>query len=99
MANATAPLAAVAEEMTRLRDAYLERLPAELSELKALADSLAGSNADLLSLEEMQHRLHKLAGSGGTFGLKKLSEESRRIEPLQQVCRPSGMRCWKHRLA
>jgi diguanylate cyclase (GGDEF)-like protein len=84
MANATAPLAAVAEEMTRLRDAYLERLPAELSELKALADSLAGSNADLLSLEEMQHRLHKLAGSGGTFGLKKLSEESRRIEQQTQ---------------
>lgn len=83
MADAKASMAAVAKEMARLRNDYLAQLANELEVLRTLAAKLDGSEADRASLEELHQRLHKLAGSGGTFGLHKLSERSRSLE--QQV--------------
>ena len=80
MVDASAAMAAVANEMAKLRNTYLARLPAELDELVALAARLTGSETDRASLDELHHRLHKLAGSGGTFGLKLLSERARSLE-------------------
>jgi diguanylate cyclase (GGDEF)-like protein len=64
--------AKIAEQLAQLRDVYLSRLPAELGALKKLADDLSGGEHERTSLEELHHRLHKLAGSGGTFGLPAL---------------------------
>lgn len=75
------PQARLAAEMARLRNAYLEHLPDELSALAALAKKLEAA-PDRGMLEELQQRLHKLAGSGGTFGLAELSSEARRLEHL-----------------
>ena len=75
--------AALAERLNRLRDDYLSRLPAELLALNALAGGLAGSEVDRVQLNELHHRLHKLAGSGGTFGLAALTAGARSLE--QQV--------------
>lgn len=72
--------AAVAEQLDRLRKDYLERLPAELAELEALAAGLNGTEHDRDSLDELHHSLHKLAGSGGTFGLAALSAGARALE-------------------
>lgn len=75
------PMAAsVAEQLARLRDDYLARLPAELAGLEALAAGLSGGETDRASLDELHHRLHKLAGSGGTFGLAALSAGARTLE-------------------
>jgi len=71
---------ALAEQLAKLRAAYLARLPAELAALQALADGLQGGEGDRAGLEALHQRLHKLAGSGGTFGLAALSAAARALE-------------------
>lgn len=70
----------VAEQLAKLRHDYLARLPAELAALTALAISLGQGEHDRASLDELHHRLHKLAGSGGTFGFAALSAAARNLE-------------------
>ncbi len=72
--------AAVAAQLAQLRNDYLARLPAELAALQALGAGLCGGDTDRASLDELHHRLHKLAGSGGTFGLTALSAGARTLE-------------------
>jgi diguanylate cyclase (GGDEF)-like protein len=72
--------AAVAEQLAQLRNDYLARLPAELAALLELANGLDGGESDRASLDALYHRLHKLAGSGGTFGLAALSAGARKLE-------------------
>ncbi len=72
--------ALLAAEMAKLGNSYKARLPLELGELLALAGQLSGSAADRPVLEKLYQRLHKLAGSGGTFGFHRLSEQSRQLE-------------------
>jgi diguanylate cyclase (GGDEF)-like protein len=72
--------AVVAAQLAQLRNDYLARLPSELAELQALAAGLCGGDTDRASLDELHHRLHKLAGSGGTFGLAELSAGARTLE-------------------
>jgi len=75
----------VAEQLARLRNDYRTRLPAELAALTALAVSLGEEESDRASLEELHHRLHKLAGSGGTFGFTALSSGARTLEQRAKV--------------
>lgn len=72
--------AAVAAQLAQLRNDYLARLPAELAALQTLGSGLSGGNSDYASLDELYQRLHKLAGSGGTFGLAALSAGARTLE-------------------
>ncbi|MFO7541703.1 MAG: diguanylate cyclase [Thiobacillus sp.] len=72
--------AAMAAQLAQLRDDYMVRLPAELAALQALGTGLSSGDTDRASLEELHHRLHKLAGSGGTFGLAALSAGARTLE-------------------
>lgn len=71
---------ALAEQMAKLRADYLARLPAELAALQALAGGLHGGEGDRASLEALHQGLHKLAGSGGTFGLAALGATARALE-------------------
>ncbi|GAA3530423.1 diguanylate cyclase [Zobellella aerophila] len=66
-----------------LREDYLKRLPEELAEMRRLATQLLQEDKPAGTLGILQHRLHKLAGSGGTFGLPELSGYARRLE--QQI--------------
>jgi diguanylate cyclase (GGDEF)-like protein len=70
----------ITEQMEILRNGYLTRLPLELKELKVLSEGLNGEKKDRISLDEMYHRTHKLAGSGGTFGFSALSAKARSLE-------------------
>lgn len=72
--------AAVRAEIEKVRAQYLSGLPAEVEGLAALCGRLAGEASDRAALEELRHRLHRIAGSGGTFGLSALSEHARRLE-------------------
>ncbi len=67
-------------QLARLREEYFERLPKELDALAVLARQLSEQGADAESLASLHQRLHKLAGSGGTFGLSSLSVAAREIE-------------------
>ncbi len=70
----------LAERLAQMRQEYQARLPAALTSLVSLADGLNGSENDPVILEDLQHQLHKLAGSGGTFGFDNLSVRARALE-------------------
>ena len=72
--------ASVIEQLAQLRTIYVARLPAEFTALDALAAALGNRELSRGNLDELHNRLHKLAGSGGTFGLAKLSSHARVIE-------------------
>lgn len=76
---------ALAEQLAKLRADYLARLPGELATLQALAAGFHGGERDRDSLELLHQHLHKLAGSGGTFGLAPLSAAARALEQCAKV--------------
>ena len=84
MVDANAAIAAVTAEMAKLRRTYTDRLPVEIAEMTALAEGLTSSEAERPKLEALHQRLHKLAGSGGTFGYALLSTQSRSLEHQAQ---------------
>ncbi|MBT9591838.1 MAG: diguanylate cyclase [Thiobacillus sp.] len=84
MVDANAAIAAVTAEMEKLRRTYADRLPVEIAELTALAEGLTGCESGRATLEALHQRLHKLAGSGGTFGFSLLSTQSRSLEHQAQ---------------
>lgn len=76
--------AAVAAELARLRDTYLEHVPREIAELADLAAGLDSPADARQRLEGLNQRLHKLAGSGGTFGFQSLSSQAHILEQTVQ---------------
>jgi diguanylate cyclase (GGDEF)-like protein len=70
----------VLAKLAQLRHDYLKHLPEELAALQTIGEALNGHDEDRLELEAIYQRLHKLAGSGGTFGLKALSSGARSLE-------------------
>lgn len=80
MSSPTDPRVALAAAIAKLRDDYLARLPAELADLTQLAAGLNGAESDRTTLDDLHRRLHKLAGSGGTFGVSLLGERARQLE-------------------
>lgn len=73
----------ITEDLKRLRDAYLRRVPEDLDGIAALVSELASNGGDRTVLAEIHRRLHSIAGSAGSFGLSDLSDAARRQE--QQV--------------
>lgn len=64
------------EKFAQLREAYLSRLPTVIADI----ESLSARSPDPAALDELHHRLHKLAGSGGTYGFSELSEHAQSLE-------------------
>lgn len=69
----------VRQKLAQLRQEYREHLPDVLSAIAADAKKLHVSATPNL-LRSLHRRLHKLAGSAGSFGFPELSEEARRLE-------------------
>lgn len=72
--------AEIAAKLQALRDDYAARLPAELQQLRALATELADPEARLTALAQLNQRLHKLAGSAGSFGFTDLGKQAKKLE-------------------
>lgn len=71
---------ALSEQLDRLRQDYVAHLPLEFDTLQDLAGRLSEPTPARQDLDELHHRLHKLAGSGGTFGFAALSTAARALE-------------------
>jgi DNA-binding response OmpR family regulator len=80
MANSAKTEATVSELLDKLRNEYVSRLPAELAAINALAASIQPQAPDAIRVDELHRHLHKLAGSGGTFGFDLLSTQARSLE-------------------
>lgn len=79
IANTSAADTDVTAQLAALRETYSSQLTGTL---QALRQRVAGQGPDIdvAVLEEIEARLHKLAGSGATFGFVKLSEKARQLE-------------------
>lgn len=74
---------AIREALERARQAYRQKLPLQLAELDDWASLFEGaaSPSDMRdTLKALHYRLHKLAGSCGTFGYKCLGYQARQLE-------------------
>jgi chemotaxis protein histidine kinase CheA len=70
----------LAEALKGLRREYLAEAPARVAELRALLEPvLAG---DRTALDGLRRGLHKLAGSGGSYGFAEVSAASRAGEQV-----------------
>ena len=83
----------ISSKLSRMREAYRERLATELSDIRALAESTIGDGADE-GIPSLHQRLHKLAGSAGTFGFHELGTQARALEQQlkQWLDSPSALR-------
>ena len=68
----------VDEAFQQLRLEYLASLPARLDELRSDVAAWRAGNPDALS--SLQARLHRLAGSGGSYGFVQLSSLAREAQ-------------------
>ncbi|MGZ8159056.1 MAG: diguanylate cyclase [Methylobacter sp.] len=68
-----------AAQLAALREQYAKRLEDTLDDL---ISSVSGQEADIppITLAELHIGLHKLTGSGGTFGFPELSHQARALE-------------------
>ena len=80
MTNKKYTISELAEQLTQLSNNYLAQLPAELSALKKLIEDINSEKHYRANLDELLHRLHKLSGSGATFGQPELSARARGLE-------------------
>lgn len=75
---------AIAAKLATLKTAYLARLPEEFGQLKALASTLSDPSQVVDSLTQLNQRLHKLAGSAGSFGFGEMGKLAKQLE-LQAI--------------
>lgn len=68
-------------KLARLRERFLVRLSEDLECLQKEADRL-GSDDDSGALCSAYHRLHRLAGSAGTFGMPDVGRAARALEKV-----------------
>ncbi|MDO3384719.1 diguanylate cyclase [Gilvimarinus sp. SDUM040013] len=69
----------VLEKLAKLRAEYGAHLPVELAKIAGDASKLSEID-DAKLLQELHRRLHKLAGSAGSFGFPNLSQRARELE-------------------
>lgn len=82
--------AEIAAKLQALRDDYAARLPMELQQLRDIAGTLADPAAGESVLGQLNHRLHKLAGSAGSFGFPELGKQAKKLELQVQEWLASG---------
>ena len=78
------PQESLEQRASLLYDAYLKQLPDRLSEILARWHALAQGTLDAEGLEMLAQEVHRLCGSGPTFGLPQISQG---LEPLDEALR------------
>ncbi|MDH4249525.1 MAG: Hpt domain-containing protein [Deltaproteobacteria bacterium] len=69
------------DELEALRQEYAKELPGRMAEIQRLWEDIkAVENAELL--QQFQHQVHKLAGSGAVYGFIKLSDAAHELDTL-----------------
>ena len=66
------------ESLLELQREYIREAPARIAELRK--DLAAFRNGEPDALESLRQRFHRLAGSGGSYGLPKVTEIARAME-------------------
>lgn len=82
--------AEIALKLQALRDDYAARLPNEIQSLRDLASNLAKPELQQEALNQLNQKLHKLAGSAGSFGFPDLGKQAKKLELQTQSWLTSG---------
>jgi HPt (histidine-containing phosphotransfer) domain-containing protein len=77
--------AEIALKLQTLRDDYAVRLPTELQSLRDLVGTLDNPALQREALEHLNQKLHKLAGSAGSFGFPELGKQAKKLELQTQA--------------
>ncbi len=80
----------IAAKLQALRADYAARLPVELAALIQLADLALEPEQRAGAQEGLRQRLHKLAGSAGSFGYPELGQQARQLEHQLNAWQESG---------
>ena len=70
----------LAEKLAQLQAVFVARLQDELAALRTMGEGLRGGERDRGDLNELHERLHKLAGTGGSFGYAELGAAASVLE-------------------
>lgn len=77
--------AEIALKLQALRDDYAARLPNEIESLRDLASNLSEPGLQRDALDQLSQKLHKLAGSAGSFGFPDLGKQAKKLELQAQA--------------
>lgn len=77
--------AEIALKLQALRDDYAARLPVEIQSLRDLVSDLSDPDLQRHSLDQLSRKLHKLAGSAGSFGFPELGKQAKKLELQAQA--------------
>lgn len=80
----------IALRLQALRDDYAARLPSEIQSLCELVSHLAEPERERDALDGLNQKLHKLAGSAGSFGFPDLGKQAKKLELQTQTWLASG---------
>lgn len=80
----------IALKLQALRDDYAARLPSEIRSLCDLVSDLAEPEQERDALGQLNQKLHKLAGSAGSFGFPDLGKQAKKLELQTQTWLASG---------
>jgi len=72
--------AEIAAKLQALKETYLARMPQELESLQGLVGQLLDEETQQQALTQLNHKLHKLAGSAGSFGLTEFGKQAKQLE-------------------
>jgi HPt (histidine-containing phosphotransfer) domain-containing protein len=68
------------ERIQEIRARFVESLPSRVALIAQLLLRAQGSAAQALALTELEHQLHALAGTAGTYGLHEIAGFARDAE-------------------
>lgn len=80
----------IALKLQALRDDYAARLPNEIQSLCDLVSRLADPELEREALTQLNQKLHKLAGSAGSFGFPDLGKQAKKLELQTHTWLASG---------
>jgi chemotaxis protein histidine kinase CheA len=74
-----------------LRESFMQSMPARLTEIRRIAESLRQSPPDAEALQALHAETHRLAGTTAVYGLKATSEVARRFNRVLRDGIQSGI--------
>ncbi|GHD42366.1 diguanylate cyclase (GGDEF) domain-containing protein [Marinobacter persicus] len=80
----------VSSRLADLRERFATRAAEDLQELERRAQVMREQGFDQAVMEDVCARLHRLAGSAGTFGFPELGEAARSLEKMLKAQAASG---------
>ncbi len=84
-------LEAYKQQMEALHRAYVQQLPHKVQQIEELWRTVCAGSLDKGTLQLLYHLVHKLSGSGPTFGFTTISERAGCLEEVTKRVMRQGV--------